>query len=287
MPPDDQFVPIDVATWLEQAQEARGKRAKVWVRSPDDIGWLRKEPLLGRPFEINIEALTLWVARELSLPAPIAKLCTWGGKRGIVVANFAPSPMVLSHGHAELRRLNSHYDPSKNEMHSLSAIRQTLLDIQSSQQGADLVGPFVRMLVFDAWIGNGDRHQENWGLIRDSQNAPTLAPVYDTAACLGAELHDGHPLLSNPPEKDVERYMDRCPSGFGDETQQIGMEKALQVFADWPETLEEIRALLPRCRKVLHFISEFGETIAGLSAGRSNLAKLLLKRRLERLEGRV
>jgi len=38
-------------------------------------------------------------------------------------------------------------------------------------------------MIFDAFIGNNDRHFYNWGIIRDirSTTAPTFAPIYDTA----------------------------------------------------------------------------------------------------------
>ncbi len=42
---------------------------------------------------------------------------------------------------------------------------------------------FVKMLVFDALIGNNDRHFYNWGVIVDlkGKNNPRFSPVFDTA----------------------------------------------------------------------------------------------------------
>ena len=43
---------------------------------------------------------------------------------------------------------------------------------------------FCTMLLVDAWLGNQDRHAENWGIIRSPESSrPTIrfAPVFDTA----------------------------------------------------------------------------------------------------------
>ncbi len=47
----------------------------------------------------------------------------------------------------------------------------------------EIMEAFVKMLIFDAIVGNNDRHFYNWGVIIDllEKKAPTFAPVYDTA----------------------------------------------------------------------------------------------------------
>lgn len=47
---------------------------------------------------------------------------------------------------------------------------------------------FAGYLVLDAWIGNLDRHEENWAVIRDGSGLVTLAASYDHGAALGAAL---------------------------------------------------------------------------------------------------
>jgi hypothetical protein len=46
--------------------------------------------------------------------------------------------------------------------------------------------------MLDAWIGNGDRHHLNWGLVRNKLTPNIietihLAPTYDHASSLGRE----------------------------------------------------------------------------------------------------
>lgn len=66
---------------------------------------------------------------------------------------------------------------------------------------------FVKMLVFDAIVGNNDRHFYNWGVITDVRNKerPIFSPIYDSARGLFWNktdqklkhyLHDEQPLIN-------------------------------------------------------------------------------------------
>lgn len=56
--------------------------------------------------------------------------------------------------------------------------------------GIDIVPSLDRMLVLDYIIGNGDRHTNNFGLIRDADTLEWLrpAPVFDSGTSLGCDL---------------------------------------------------------------------------------------------------
>ena len=70
----------------------------------------------------------------------------------------------LSEGVEYLRGYDPNYLPSENESkYTFDFIRRTLKSFKLSDSEKD----FVEMLVFDAIIGNSDRHQENWGFISD------------------------------------------------------------------------------------------------------------------------
>lgn len=119
------------------------------------------------------------------------------------------------------------------------------------------------MIAFDAWIGNADRHQENWGIIEPSGTGqPRLAPMYDPAACLGAELQEGNQLLetSVPPEK-LEQYVVRCPSGFGDGRQRIQLDEVVREIAAWPEWRDNVRAWLAAFAKGMATFEAFLPTV--------------------------
>lgn len=49
---------------------------------------------------------------------------------------------------------------------------------------------FWNMFVVDSVIGNPDRNNGNWGIIKNSRNEMSLAPVYDNGNCLNDKLHE-------------------------------------------------------------------------------------------------
>lgn len=62
----------------------------------------------------------------------------------------------------------------------------------------DLTGGFVRLIGFDALVGNQDRHFYNWGVITNARGvaSPRFAPIYDTA----------RGLFWNTPESGLVRF---------------------------------------------------------------------------------
>lgn len=68
----------------------------------------------------------------------------------------------LSEGVDFLRGFDSSYNPKTDETrYTLDFIKRTLVFFDLSEFEPN----FIEMLIFDAIIGNSDRHQENWGFI--------------------------------------------------------------------------------------------------------------------------
>lgn len=140
------------------------------------------------------------------------------------------------------------------------------------------------MLAFDAWIGNSDRHQENWGILRAAGVPVRLAPVFDTAACLGVELSSGRRLLE--PEADLSHYVARCPSGFGDGERDKPLLSMAQVTAKasrWPEWRAGIAAWLAAFDRAKDTLAEVvrGVPPEWLAPERAAFACRVLRVRLE------
>lgn len=57
------------------------------------------------------------------------------------------------------------------------------IDYQFSYQKSEIMNHLVRLLLYDALVGNNDRHFYNWGIIRSIKQSfqPHFSPVYDTA----------------------------------------------------------------------------------------------------------
>jgi hypothetical protein len=76
---------------------------------------------------------------------------------------------------------------------------------------------FVGYLMLDAWIGNQDRHHENWGLVVNSPSSIHLAPTFDHNSSLGWNETDEsrrERLRTLDKRRSVEWYAKRARSAF-------------------------------------------------------------------------
>ncbi len=99
------------------------------------------------------------------------------------------------------------YDPTYNPKEKKSYNKYTFSFVMKALKAQKLERyskDFVRILIFDAIIGNSDRHQSNWGFIQRkekpksffkprswfSKNNPPIemSPIYDSGCCLGREF---------------------------------------------------------------------------------------------------
>jgi len=151
----------DSSTWEPVTSEARGKRAKWWLKAPAGKLWLRKEPRHLRPTEPAIGTFTLRLAAAAGLAAAESCVSTWvtterEPKRGILVRRFLDDTSFesLSEGIRLIPPLLPGYDPSNKGQHTLELVERVVRD-REQRLGVPLVQPFFDMLLFDAWIGNG------------------------------------------------------------------------------------------------------------------------------------
>jgi len=96
------------------------------------------------------------------------------------------------------------------------------------------VDVFVGYLLLDAWIGNTDRHHENWGLVLSPEQEVHLAPTFDHASSLGRNESDAsrkERLTTRDAGRSVDRYAERTTSAlYGtDETKPL---TTLAAFAE-------------------------------------------------------
>lgn len=197
----DEFPVIEVPTDAARAEEAMGSKWKFWYDDPrlGECLFKRSRPNTGEDWSEKIAAE---LCHLLGLPHATYELAIWNGEWGTVSPNLLPPKTALVHGNEILAALVSSYPKSEGynvSQHTLPlvlhAISQPGLQLPPNWQppsGIDsAVATFIGYLLLDAWIGNGDRHHENWGFVVPLPGGtPRLAPTYDHAACLGRELQD-------------------------------------------------------------------------------------------------
>lgn len=126
---------------------------------------------------------------------------------------------------------------------------------------------FVGYLLLDAWIGNSDRHHENWAIIQRGEER-FLSPTYDHASSLGRNEQDAKMtgrLHGTDPRSTVEAYAQKCRSALHEtsgakrpmttrEAFALSMKHRCEAAAHW---LARLRALdAQRTSEVLESIPD-------------------------------
>ena len=190
-------VPADAYTELEQM----GTKFKFWYRDKDYGYCLFKEghPNTGEDWA---ERVVSELCELIELPHAIYKLAVWQERNGVITPNFLNKNERYAAGNEVLFRLDSSYpkEERKAKKHTITTIFDAfeLLNIQLPK---GVMPPeikiakqvFLGYLMLDAWIGNTDRHHENWAVVQSLENGMLtnrLAPTHDHAASLGSILQD-------------------------------------------------------------------------------------------------
>jgi hypothetical protein len=287
---------IDVTGWSERQREQRGKRSKVWVIDPrDNSSWLRKSVSESppRPYEHLIEAFVLELARQCGVDSAFARPCFWTERGtqcdGLLSQSFVGDDQSHVSG-AEF--LSPFVRPlleqgiAENYAYSLELVLESLPSLEQAAPGARLA--LLHVLAFDAWVGKGDRHSENWSLVaRPATQQRYLAPMYDPAACLGSELLEARVKLLISNEDRLAKYILNCPSGFGDgKSRVLKMSDVVQRLVELPEWQSNIQEWLQKFEAGLDLLQQaLFEGVSWLPESRQSLALQLLKRRLQWLKG--
>lgn len=154
------------------------------------------------------EKVAFELAKKLGLPAATYELATWSNEQAVISKFFLPEEGRLVHGN-ELLSLNDGYDEERafklkqyrletvfNFWHNVVKVIQLPLLFSKNESGLDhsVLDLFAAYLMFDCWIGNQDRHDQNWGIVLDYNKKEGerffLAPSFDHASSLACRMSD-------------------------------------------------------------------------------------------------
>jgi len=163
----------------------------------------------------------------LDLPHAYYELAIWRGTKGVVTKSFVPPGGRLVFGNELLARFVKGYAADRVYRQTQHTVRAVIAVLRantirlplgygsnSTTHAADL---FVGYLLLDAWIGNTDRHHENWGLLVTPPRRIELAPTFDHASSLGREETDERRmerLMTKDKRGSVDAYAARARSAF-------------------------------------------------------------------------
>lgn len=98
----------------------------------------------------------------------------------------------------------------------------------------------IKLIVFDAFIANQDRHCENWGVIQDA-SAIRFAPIYDNGASLGFNSTEERIKLMFKDEMMFKSFTNRGYSliGIGDRKKTKIKSLITHLYTRYPDIVSE------------------------------------------------
>jgi hypothetical protein len=193
------FPIIPLAKAVILSDEPMGSKEKFWCHIPEMAGesrWLFKSPR-KEPGKIEhvAEKLAWEIGGLIGIPCARVEFAEFEGVRGTIAKDVRESGEALVHGNEVLAGRVLGYDRQKarrTSAHTYKRIQQAILEACGAS-GENEFARFAGFLVFDALIGNTDRHHENWALLRKESGEKTeyrLSPSFDHASSLGREMLD-------------------------------------------------------------------------------------------------
>ena len=188
----------------ESKPYAEGQRAKVEVFCPTPAQhrflipghrYLFKESLPRYPGEFWSEIAAYELSKIFEVPVPPAFVAQdpLRGHLGVLIEWFYDYPHQrverYTPGSLTFMRLIPGFDLIKGVQHNLKTLitYANFLHKQGMLRSPDWQSHWLRIFMFDAIIGNTDRHQDNWGIVWGN-NMPMFSPAFDNGSSLGREF---------------------------------------------------------------------------------------------------
>ncbi len=211
------FPVIDVTGWEIVSEETSGAEAKFWLEDPGTgQRWLFKSVTVKNDHvhgEDWAEKAASHLARLLYIPCAEVEMAVREGEKGSIVANLRPPPYQMQPGQVVLESCGApgyiHHSKGKDHPgHTLENIRDALRDDRPPPGcalpfDASAFDVFAGYVLFDAWIANQDRHDNNWSVLTPitAVDSPRLlSGSYDHASSLAFGVLDAkrRTLLDQP-----------------------------------------------------------------------------------------
>nr|WP_298103472.1 HipA domain-containing protein [uncultured Shinella sp.] len=169
--------------------EQLGTKEKFWIEHDNRLHLLK----FGREGtgEDWAEKVACELCCLLGIPHAHYDLAKYNGRCGVLTPSIVKDGERLILGNELINSVSSGYDSTvsyRQREHTVTRVLAALARFTSNKEDSQCI--FSGYLLLDAWIGNTDRHHENWGLINHEGTRVSLAPTFDHASSLGRELPD-------------------------------------------------------------------------------------------------
>ena len=230
----------DITDWNAQPwYNTGGTRARnTFKRSGGEYYYFKRsqlKPGKDYKFEFWSEIIACEVGSSLGFNVLLYDVATDGDIMGCIsVSMINPDKEELVEGVKYLQAHDNTFSPEDRtlrKLYTFQLIERALADFGLSK----FIDQFIEIIVFDALIGNGDRHQENWAFINEYSsisrwaqfheksipdlnrlliNLPlqSLAPIYDNGSSLGRELSEEKVIQLLEDKAQLNRYISKGSS---------------------------------------------------------------------------
>lgn len=228
------------------ASEGSGRSEKKWLFNNDtnEIG-LFKFPKSTKTTEHVSEKLAVSIAEVIGIKCARVEIGTLESRIGCmsylinVDGSRIEEGVNLITASRPYYGQESLYDGESEEYYSIDMIEESIENLPlEEEQIWDIKKDIFKMQVFDALIGNTDRHQSNWALLHDQYNGSvSLSPLYDNGSSLCAYIQ----------EEKIDSYLGKDDLRFrslvdSKSTSRIRINKKVKQEPSHHEVLEYIRS---------------------------------------------
>lgn len=219
----DKFPIITISPEAPEESEAMGTKEKFWFHH-EKLGLCLYKKARQNTGEDWSEKIASELCKLIKLPHAEYELASFNNEKGTISKSFLLDNSSLITGNEILAQIFLDYPEDINDLsqHTLSNIFSVFTNnsVVLPLNWIPLAGietaidTFIGYLLLDAWIGNSDRHHENWAFI-DCEGKNYLAPTYDHASSLGRNESDERRkkrLTTKDRGFSVEAYANKCNS---------------------------------------------------------------------------
>ena len=252
---------VDVAAWSVDEETARlpGSKPKVTVICPADEARSFLNPGHGYVLKLadvgNRRAIQLWseiIAYEISrvvgadVPPALVAINSEDNSIGALIEFFYPYPrrdITIRYVHGADRMQGRFTDEKRGRPHAL----RDNLRWSRVYEVPDYLPWWSDAIVFDALIGNVDRHAENWGFLIRAGGETVMAPLYDNGTSLGWNYPDEQiepPWSAEKLNSWIARGRHHCGWTSTDDKQMPHFELVAQFLAHYPQFKGRALAML-------------------------------------------
>ncbi|MDP1615349.1 MAG: HipA domain-containing protein [Methylococcales bacterium] len=269
--------PVNTTAWLQDEEHPRypeGARDKALLYCPDRAPYpflktnhrylyKRSSPKYPEQFWVEVLAYRLGAKMNIEVPPAFVAYNTDENTAAALIEWFllSDSERSIPGGDFCQQQLPS-FDRKKGKQHNVEMLQTIFREIESENKiQLHWEKYWSKALLFDALIGNTDRHQENWCIIEtphaDNQTQTLrFCPVFDNGTSMGHEI----PATDFEKFKDpkyVERYVSRGWHHLRWNLHDPKAMKHIPMLMKWVQQHPETRKIMLSCLdRINHLVFE-------------------------------